>query len=32
MKTLNKEYFEAMKDFRDSNNLQDELTDNDCIC
>ena len=32
MKILNKEYFEAMKDFRDNNNLQDELTDNDCAC
>ena len=32
MKILNKEYFEAMKEFRDNNNLQDELTDNDCIC
>lgn len=29
---INKEYFESMMEFRDSNNLQDELTDNDCIC
>lgn len=32
MKILSKEYFEAMKDFRNSNNLQEELTDNDCSC
>ena len=32
MKILNKEYFESMKKFRDSNNLQEELTDNDCSC
>ena len=32
MKILNKEYFKLMKEFKDSNNLQEELTDNDCIC
>ncbi len=32
MKILNKEYFEYMKNFRDSNNLQDQLTDDDCKC
>lgn len=32
MEILNEEYFESMKRFRDNNNLQDELTDNDCIC
>jgi len=30
MNLLNKEYFELMKKFRDNNNLQDQLTDNDC--
>ena len=32
MKILNKDYFKAMKKYRDDNNLQDELTDDDCIC
>ena len=32
MKILNKEYFILMKKFRDINSLQDELTDDDCIC
>lgn len=32
VKLLNKEFFELMKNFRESNNLQDELTDNDCKC
>ena len=29
---LNQEFFELMKKFRDDNNLQKELTDNECIC
>lgn len=32
MKILNKNYFESMKKYRDDNNLQNELTDDDCIC
>lgn len=32
MKILNKKYFESMKKYRDDNNLQNELTDDDCIC
>ncbi len=32
MRILSEEYFESMKRFRDSNNLQNELTDNDCTC
>lgn len=29
MKILNKKYFESMKKYRDDNNLQNELTDDD---
>ena len=32
LKLLNKDFFELMKNFRDVNNLQEELTDNDCKC
>lgn len=29
---LNEDYFKSMKNFREENGLQDELTDNDCKC
>ncbi len=32
IKILNKDYFEKMKKYRDDNDLQNELTDDDCIC
>ena len=32
MKILNEEYYKLMKDFRNNNNLQEQLTDKDCIC
>lgn len=32
MKILNKEYYELMKEFRDNNDLQNDLNDEECIC